>query len=197
MGPGRNRTIHLVFRVAVSFEDMSRFARSCGWRINQQSVRAAWTDESPEFLWHVDDGQTVRLVRSSTLGYCYLVLVGDEPGNVAALVRDAFPIFPEMEILARLSAARSPDDRIASLHLTAAAAIPTYNPTIHEAVQACLQDSDQLVALAALAAAFHLRWRQLKPLVQRLSTSPTTAENVRVVASNLLGLARWDRGATP
>ncbi|MFG1952429.1 hypothetical protein [Micromonospora sp. NPDC048830] len=184
----------LVPRDTVSFEDFSRFADARGWTTDRRSVRAARRDESPEFLWHGGSQGTVRLVHSSTLGRCYLVLTGDEPDTLAALVRDEFPTFTEADIIARLSAARTDDDRIAAFRLVAAAGIPTYDPTIYETVRAGLQDADPLVLLAAMAAAFHLRWRQFEPLVEGVRRSPTAGENIRVVAGDLLGLTLWDRG---
>ncbi|MFF3868982.1 hypothetical protein [Micromonospora sp. NPDC001898] len=186
--------INLVPRDAVSFEEFSQFAQRRGWEIDQRSVRAARHEESPEFLWRAGGDVTVRLVQSASLDHSYLVVAGDEPGPSADAVREEFPSYALAEIVERLSEARSDEDRRAALRLVAATGVAGFDQTIYDAVRAGLEDSDPLVRLAALAAAFHLRWQQFSPLVERVSESPEAGENIRNVAGNLLGLTHWDRG---
>ncbi|SCL54375.1 hypothetical protein GA0070604_2983 [Micromonospora eburnea] len=186
--------INLVPRDRTTFEDFSRFARDRGWQLDQRSVRAARGEESPEFLWRTDNGSTVRLIQSAPLDLSYVVVAGDERDRLADEVRERFPAFSWPEIIERLSEARSDEERIAAFRLVAATESADYDPTVYGAVRTGLDDSDPLVLLAALGAAFYLRWRQFEPLVRRVSESPQVSENVRVTAGNLLGLTLWDRG---
>ncbi|MFI1195418.1 hypothetical protein ACH4T9_19470 [Micromonospora sp. NPDC020750] len=186
--------INLVPQDAVSFEEFSQFARRRGWEIDQRSVRAARHEESPEFLWRAGGDATVRLVQSATLDRSYLVVAGDDPGPSADAVREEFPTFSLAEIVERLAVARSDEDRRAALRLVAATGASSFDQTIYDAVRGGLEDSDSLVRLAALAAAFYLRWHQFRPLVERVSESPEAGENIRIIAGDLLGLTHWDRG---
>ncbi|MGA3525524.1 hypothetical protein [Melissospora conviva] len=186
--------INLVPRGEVTFEGFSRFARDHGWRIDDRAIQAAAEEESPEFVWQAGEGGRVRLIQSATLGRSYLVVSGDDATVLAAPIRDAFPVFSEAEIVNLLDAARSDDDRIAALGLAAAAGFARYDDRVYKAVRAAMEETDALVRLAALTAAFYLRWRQFEPLVERLGESADASENVRITARNLLGLTYWDRG---
>ncbi|MFI0796629.1 hypothetical protein ACH4OY_28675 [Micromonospora rubida] len=189
--------IRLVPRDPKPSDTLSRLAERHGWKIDKKLTRAARWEESPEYFWRVEGGGTVKLVQSAALNRCYVVVAGAEADTLAAVVQDAIPTFAPAEILDRLSVACSAADRIAALHLVAAAAVPHYDQTIYTAVHAGLEDPDSLIHLAALAAAFYCRWQQFEPLIERMTTSPHAGGTVKEIASNLLGLTHWDRGSKP
>lgn len=184
--------VNMVPREEVSFDAMAAFADRMKWKINRKSVSAAENEESPEFIWRLRRG-TVSLVKNSTLMRDYFVIDSPDQDDVTAAIQAEFPCYDLSEIVARLVNATSSDERIAALHLVAAAAPRSYDETIFHSIERNAEESQPKVRLAAVVAANHLSWKHLRSVVEQRCESDES-EVLRDVCWNLLYLSSWARG---
>lgn len=185
--------VNVVLRGEVSFEAMSEYAQAQGWKLDKKSVDASEGEESPEYIWRVRKGTKVTLVQSRPLHRDYLVLEAPQPEEISKALRLQFPSYETSEVPAKLATAHSEEEKIDALHTVAATGLREYHDTVYKAVEQSMHDSDSLVRLAAVTAAFYLRWKQFKPLLMRISETDDS-DNLRATSANLLGSTHWDLG---
>jgi hypothetical protein len=184
--------LNLVPHGPVAFELMREFADQLGWKVDRRSLKRAEHSDSPEYVWKFRGG-SVTLVKNSALRRDYFVVDAVDPAAVAAEIRSRIPCVEPGDAVAALVQASSPDERIDALHLIAAAAPADYDHAVFQAVVDNAGQPQPLVRLAAVVAASHLRWRQLRGMVERLSDSDES-DPLSSLSHNVLYLTSWSRG---
>jgi hypothetical protein len=183
----------IVPRRRIGLEEISDWARQVGFEADSRSFETAEHEDSPEYRWHVGNGNDIQLVKSASLGRDYFVISAERPDPIIELVTSRFSCYGFQEILDRLTSADSVDSKRDALFLVAAAAPTLCIETVYRNIEHALQDDDPLVRSAAITTAFHLEWRQLAPLL-RVCSEADESEEVRALAGYLAGLSRWSRG---
>lgn len=184
--------INLVPREAVSFERMAELADRMKWKLDPRSAAAAKQQESPEYVWRFRRG-SVALVKNTSLRRDYFVIDAPDPQPAVTELQASFPCYRMSEIVAALTDAGSADDRIGALNLVAAAAPASYDDAVFQAIARDAEAPQPTVRLAAVTAANRLGWKQLRPVVQRVSDSDDK-EVLRSFSTNVLNLTPWNRG---
>lgn len=183
-------SLNLVARHSVSLEEMAHIADRLGWRIDLTTLSDGLSADSPRLRWFNGDDTSITLVRNDVLERDYFVVSGPRYAESVQLIKSNVPLCELSDALSQLASATSPEGLKEALLTVAALGLPSYDEGVACALTQALGDDDMTVRIAALTAASYLRWRQLRPLVERTMRADAS-ENIRALANNILGLTAW------
>jgi hypothetical protein len=184
---------NVVPRRDLTLQGMSEVARRAGWHLEDAPTERDTHEDVLEFRWRVDDVSTVTLVKNVALKSSYLVVSAPDPGDVIASISSLVPSLTATEIVNRLQNALSDEERVNALSLVAASGLRHYWADLYEALVSNLRHPSPRVRGAALVAAFHLNWNQLRPIVQQTRETDEDSD-VRTLAKTCLALRDWSAG---
>lgn len=184
--------VRIVPKGEVSFEFASEIADRLNWESDDRATRDAQREESEEFVWD-SCASKISLIKDYVLHCDYFTVRGAAADSIARSIQGCLSCYSLSEILEIANQATTQDEQISALRLIASAAPANYDGGIFRVVRENGEDSRAPVRLAAVLAASHLRWEQLRPLVERIAGSDP-AEALRDFSWNVLHLTQWDRG---
>jgi hypothetical protein len=185
---------NVVLREKVKFDEAARFGEERGWKIDKKSVKeAAVAEEVREYRWRAGKPNQVTFMMRAADRLDYYVLAGPDSAELADAVRARFPSYSEGDILSALASADSGGDWEAAFEMVDAAEFRDYLEPVYQAFEAGFRHPDSVVRLVAVRAAGVLRWRQLRPLLERVRDDDPS-DRVRDMSGRPLRRRTWDRG---
>lgn len=166
------RTIRLVPEPSVVRMDVEFIASDLGWTLH--SVREATHGEPGYRAWAATTlaGTTYVLFTEDRLAETrYFHLEGPDHERIAAKIRAFIPIYDIAEVARSATTATDPGARVAALRVLGAAATPSVDPIILDALVAAMKDPSYHVRLTAVATCGYPCWSELLPALREVALS--------------------------
>jgi HEAT repeats len=109
--------------------------------------------------------EQVEYVEDFVIDRGYLIITGPDPRAVAATIRPRVDVIGPDEVLGRLAAARSTEERIGGLYDASIVAPQSSEPHLLQAFYSAFEDSEPEVRRAAILAVGYVEWAELRALL--------------------------------